>query len=109
MGYYDVFLFDTDGNLVYSVFKELDYATNILNGEWRDTGLATVFRAANVAESNAQTVFDDFRGYAPSAGAPAAFFARPIFNANQERVGGSCISDAGRNIEQRHARSFRSW
>jgi methyl-accepting chemotaxis protein len=32
-GFYDIFLFDTDGNLLYTVFKELDYATNLVNGE----------------------------------------------------------------------------
>ncbi len=86
-GYYDVFLFDTQGNLVYSVFKELDYATNLDTGEWRDTGLARVFRAANVAEPGAATIFDDFTPYGPSYGAAAAFFARPVFLANGERVG----------------------
>ena len=40
MGYYDVFLFDPDGNLVYSVFKETDFATNMNTGPWANTGLA---------------------------------------------------------------------
>ncbi|WBA10643.1 hypothetical protein [Salinivibrio kushneri] len=29
-GYYDIFLVDNQGNIVYSVYKELDYATNLL-------------------------------------------------------------------------------
>ena len=45
-GYYDIFLFDTDGNLVYTVFKELDYATNLLTGKYKDTGLGKVVQAA---------------------------------------------------------------
>ena len=32
-GYYDIFLFDADGNLIYTVFKELDYATNLVTGK----------------------------------------------------------------------------
>ena len=40
--YYDIFLFDLDGNLVYSVFKELDYATNLATGKWKDSGLDSV-------------------------------------------------------------------
>lgn len=79
MGYYDIFLFDMDGNLVYTVFKELDYATNILTGEWRESGLGTVFRAARTAGVDDPAVFDDFKPYAPSFGAPAAFIARPVF------------------------------
>ena len=43
-GYYDIFLFDLDGNLIYSVFKELDYATNLMSGEYRDTDLGNAFR-----------------------------------------------------------------
>jgi methyl-accepting chemotaxis protein len=31
-GVYDVFLFDADGDLVYTSFKEADYATNVLTG-----------------------------------------------------------------------------
>lgn len=87
MGYYDVFLFDTEGNLVYSVFKELDYATNLETGEWRDTGLGRAFRGANTATMDAPTYFDDFAPYAPSYDAPAAFFARPVFDTNGERIG----------------------
>ncbi|CAE7188686.1 unnamed protein product [Symbiodinium pilosum] len=47
--YYDIFIFDLDGNLIYSVYKELDYATNFMangTGEWRDSGLGEAFRAA---------------------------------------------------------------
>lgn len=41
-GFYDIFLFDTNGNLVYTVFKELDYATNFNDGEYAESGLGRV-------------------------------------------------------------------
>ncbi|MEZ5766909.1 MAG: hypothetical protein R3D80_04050 [Paracoccaceae bacterium] len=41
-GYYDIFLFDTAGDLIYTVFKELDFATNLVTGRWKDTGLGEV-------------------------------------------------------------------
>ncbi|MCR9218982.1 MAG: methyl-accepting chemotaxis protein [Alphaproteobacteria bacterium] len=77
-GYYDIFLFDPDGNLVYSVFKELDYATNLNDGQYRDTDLGNAFRAA-IAQSdpNALSYFD-YRPYAPSYDAPASFISAPI-------------------------------
>lgn len=84
--YYDVFLFDTDGNLIYSVFKELDYATNLASGEWADSGLGRVFRAASKAAAG-KTVFDDFAPYGPSADAPASFIATPVFDRNNTRIG----------------------
>ncbi len=79
-GYYDIFLVDPDdGRIVYSVFKELDFATSLLHGAYADSGLGKVFRRANQL-SEAKTVLEDFAPYTPSYGAPAAFSATPIFN-----------------------------
>lgn len=79
-GYYDIFLFDTQGNLVYTVFKELDYATNLQNGKYANTGLGTVFKAAVKAGRKGFVIFDDFKPYSPSHGAPASFIATPIMS-----------------------------
>jgi len=76
--YYDIFLFDPEGNLVYSVYKELDYATNLVTGKWKDSGLGKVFRAARDNQKVNFITFDDFAAYAPSADAPASFIASPI-------------------------------
>ncbi|MBL4893643.1 MAG: HAMP domain-containing protein [Emcibacter sp.] len=81
-GYYDVFLFDTAGNLVYSVFKENDYATNMNVGEWRDTDLAHVFKDAVQSVVKGTVSFYDFKPYTPSADAPASFMATPIMGEN---------------------------
>lgn len=86
-GYYDVFLVDARGNLVYSVFKERDYATNMLTGEWRDTGLARVVGAALANGPEAPSAFDDFTPYGPSFDAPASFIARPVFDDEQRVLG----------------------
>ncbi|SDG85406.1 methyl-accepting chemotaxis protein [Roseospirillum parvum] len=75
-GYYDVFLINAAGDVVYSVFKELDYATNLAEGEWQDTDLARVWR--RVVEDGQPTAFTDFSPYAPSNGAPASFIAAPL-------------------------------
>ncbi len=77
-GYYDLFLIDADGNVVYSVFKEADFGTNVLNGEWRATGLGEVFRNLRAAASAGAVEFVDFAPYAPSADAPAGFIAAPL-------------------------------
>ncbi len=45
-GYYDVFLFSMNGDLIYSVFKEADFATNMYSGEWKSTDLANVYKDA---------------------------------------------------------------
>ncbi|MCB2081734.1 MAG: HAMP domain-containing protein, partial [Rickettsiales bacterium] len=85
-GYYDIFLFDMEGNLVYTVFKELDYATNLNTGQWRGTDLGNAFRAA--ASGNAEEVFFfDFKPYAPSHDAPASFISTLIVDAQGQKIG----------------------
>ena len=79
-GYYDIFLFDPDGNLVYTVFKELDYATNLVSGPWKDTDLGKAFRAARDNPEPGIMAFFDFRPYEPSFGAPASFISTPVFD-----------------------------
>jgi methyl-accepting chemotaxis protein len=85
--YYDIFLFDPEGNLIYTVFKELDYATNLDKGKYKDTGLGKVFRAARDNPKKDFIVFDDFAPYAPSHGAPASFIASPIVRPNGTFLG----------------------
>ena len=87
MNYYDVFLFDTQGNLVYSVFKENDFGTNMLDGPWAGSGLADAYRQAATLEAADGSVFIDFTSYGPSYGAPAAFISRPVFDQNGTRLG----------------------
>jgi methyl-accepting chemotaxis protein len=77
-GYYDIFLFDLDGNLIYSVFKELDYATDLNAGEYRDTDLGNAFRAAVVQSDPTALSYFDYRPYAPSYDAPASFISAPV-------------------------------
>jgi len=81
-GYYDIFLFDTKGNLIYSVFKELDYATNVNTGEWKDTDLGNAFRAVMSNPQPGKISFFDFRPYGPSADAPASFIGTPLIDEN---------------------------
>lgn len=80
-GYYDIFLVDTAGNLVYSVFKELDFATNLLTGIYKDTGLGSAFQKANALPANSFH-FEDFAPYYPSYEAAASFISAPIYKNN---------------------------
>lgn len=80
-GYYDMFLFNSKGDAVYTVFKEADFATNFLNGQWASSGLGIVFKQALAAKNDDAIFYSDFAPYAPSAGVPAAFLAVPIRDA----------------------------
>ena len=85
--YYDIFLFAPNGDLVYTVFKELDYATNLNTGEWKDTDLGNAFRAARDNPKENYQAFFDFRPYAPSNNVPASFISQPILDANERLAG----------------------
>lgn len=85
--YYDIFLIDPDGNIVYSVFKELDYATNLNSGQWADSDLAKVFREAVKQRADDKAFFADFNAYAPSNNVPASFIGEAVFNEQKELVG----------------------
>jgi len=86
-GYYDIFLVDSEsGDIVYSVFKELDYSTSLLDGPYADTNFADAFRIANQATDSQVSVLVDFKKYYPSYEAPASFIASPIFD-NGKKIG----------------------
>ena len=83
-GYYDLFLIHPQGHVFYSVKHQPDYDTNLLTGEFKDSGLANVFR--HVLESG-QFGFADFSPYVPSGEKPSAFMAQPVIrNAKIEMV-----------------------
>jgi methyl-accepting chemotaxis protein len=86
-GYYDIFLVDIDtGDIVYSVFKELDYATSLLDGPYADTNFAEAFRLAKESDDPQATFLVDYKKYKPSYEAAASFIASPIFDGN-EKIG----------------------
>ena len=85
-GHYDIFLIDLEGNIVYSVFKEADYATNLMTGPYRNSSLGDVFRQARNAADSSPASLTDFASYVPSYGAAAIFTASPVFH-DDERVG----------------------
>lgn len=86
-GYYDIFLFAPNGDLVYTVFKELDYATNLNTGKWKDSDLGNAFRTARDNPREDAQFFFDFKPYAPSHGAAASFISQPMLDDNGNLIG----------------------
>lgn len=86
---YDVFLVNKDGRIVYTVFKEADFATSLRSGPWSSTGLAKAFEASLHLEAG-KVHIEDFAAYSPSYEAPASFAATPIFK-NGENIGSLII------------------
>ena len=79
-GYYDLLLIDTAGNVVYTVDKESDLGSNLLNGPLRNTELARGFRQAMATLSMELT---PFLPYAPSNNQVSAFIVKPLMEAGR--------------------------
>ena len=70
-GYYDVFLINQNGDIVYSVIQEPDLGQNLRGGALAGSSLAQALAAAK----DEKAAIADFAPYAPSQGEPAAFLA----------------------------------
>jgi methyl-accepting chemotaxis protein len=79
-GFDDILLVDSDtGHVVYSVSKEIDYATYLTDGAFADSGLGKAFKGANQLEEPG-TVIEDFSPYFASYDDFESFIAAPIFD-----------------------------
>jgi len=80
-GYYDIFIIDANtGHIVYSVFKELDFATSLDIGPYANSGIAKAYKMAKTVGNSDDTVLVDFESYFPSYNQAASFVASPIQN-----------------------------
>lgn len=82
-GFYDIFLVEpTEGRVIYSVFKELDYGTRLTEGPYRESDLGKAFRTARGLQAG-EIYQTDYRPYLPSYDDEAAFVASPIYRGEQ--------------------------
>ena len=82
-GYYDLFLIMPDGYIFYTAFKEPDYQTNILSGEYSSSSLGSLVK--RVLETGKYAI-EDFAPYEPSNNAPAAFVAQPVIHPEDQET-----------------------
>ena len=85
--FYDVFLIDKQGNVVYTDFKEVDFGSNLNQGSLKNTGLAKVFNRVLSSNIPNHVYVSDFEPYAPSYGLPASFMGYRIVNKNNQLEG----------------------
>ncbi len=86
-GYYDIFIIEPEsGHIIYSVFKELDYATSLNTGPFKNSGLAKAFKQGMTLQNEDDTILIDFAPYLPSYDAAASFIASPIMREGK-RIG----------------------
>lgn len=86
-GFYDIFLVDlATGDIVYTAFKEADFATNLYTGPYSQSNFADLVRKINQNRDMKTATTVDFASYRPSYGAAASFMGIPLKN-GQETIG----------------------
>ncbi len=84
-GWGDIFLIDAKGNVVFSLKKAADFATNLRTGPWRDSGLARAVMPLLHDAIPGQLSFADYSLYAPDKMQAASFIAIPIFDEEKQQ------------------------
>jgi class 3 adenylate cyclase len=81
--YEDALILDTEGNVVYSVYKGVDLGTNILDGPYKGSNLSTAYTDALDSNTVNYAAITDFDRYQPSLGVPTAWGVSPIGSGGQ--------------------------
>ncbi|OBP14551.1 chemotaxis protein [Rheinheimera sp. SA_1] len=84
LGFYDIFIINPTGTVLYSVAKEADFQSNLINGPYANSGLAKLFQ--RVKGKGQQVLIEDFAPYAPSNGQAAAFIGRELISEGESWV-----------------------
>ncbi len=83
----NLFLIESEsGKIIYSVNKQIDFATSLVNGPHAQSKLAQLFKKTNRATSAGRSAFTNFNSYQANFGHPAAFIASAIFD-GKDKIG----------------------
>lgn len=74
----DLLLVDNKGNVIYSVNKSVDFATNFINGPFKNSNAAYLFK--RVMRSKDTVLFQDYDFYQPNYSRPSSFLAKVIYD-----------------------------
>ncbi|MDH5784667.1 MAG: methyl-accepting chemotaxis protein [Chromatiales bacterium] len=94
--FYDVFLIDSDGNVVYTVTKESDLGANLMRGNLKNSGLGRAFARTVAGEA---VVLEDFAYYEPSKD-HSMFIATPLHDSDGQYIGAAAFQLAREGINE---------
>jgi len=81
---YDMFLIDTQGNILYTVAKESDLGTNLFTGVNLNSRFAQTVKKSL---ADGKIHYSDLEHYTPSNDVIASFLTAPIINDEGEKIG----------------------
>jgi len=80
----DLYLIDPKGNIVYSVQKNPDFATNLRTGAYKNSNLAKAYLEAIESNDYEHVSASDIKPYPGDFNKPSMFFASPIQDLDEE-------------------------
>ncbi|TAJ40280.1 MAG: HAMP domain-containing protein [Reyranella sp.] len=79
VGFDDFMIADPkSGRVIYTVDKEVDFATSTHVGPYRKTSMAAAVARCSAIADRSAVCLEDFALYAPAGGEPTAFMAAPV-------------------------------
>lgn len=90
LGFYDIFLIDLSGNIVYTVNKEIDFTTSLINGPYANSNLAEVFKKVIANDKNFIAIAD-FAPYLAFYDNQTAFLGTAVFDSKGNKIGALVI------------------
>ncbi|MBN4080263.1 methyl-accepting chemotaxis protein [Beggiatoa alba] len=84
LGVADILLVDAEGYVVYSTHKNIEFATNLINGPFKDTDLGLAYQKAMKAEDSAFSMMTNFKPHLGDFNQQASFIISPIQDLDEE-------------------------
>ncbi len=108
---YDLFLIDSDGNILFSAVREFDLGTNLFSGPYASTRFAHIARASL---AGGQALFSDFEGHIPARELLTGFLTAPVVDGQGNTLGLLAIQlrlerIAELMLDQRNGRSLNHY
>ncbi|TAG88206.1 MAG: HAMP domain-containing protein, partial [Bacteroidetes bacterium] len=83
-GIEDVLLVNMKGDVLYSVAKRADFATNLLEGTYKESSVAQLFRKVIAGSEEKKVYFQDYENYYPAYFEPLAFMGGVVIRNDQK-------------------------
>jgi len=77
-GYTDILLVSLKGDVIYSYAKRDDFATNLLDGPYRNTALSRLFQNLSASTQTRPVQMTGYGSYPPAGDTPVGFIGTPI-------------------------------
>jgi methyl-accepting chemotaxis protein len=95
--FYDFYIIDFEGNILFTDKRQKDLGTNVFTGKYSNTLFGKACRRAFEKEL---PVFSDVQRHEPSNGAPAGFLITLIYDEYGEKLGLAAVRVSNRMIDK---------